>query len=57
MSLFGMIRNTHKLNPGKTVVAYSDNASIVPGRKMLRLPNAFTHKDGRYNLLKKKCTT
>jgi len=28
-SLFGMIRNTHKLNPGKTVVAYSDNASIV----------------------------
>jgi phosphoribosylformylglycinamidine synthase len=30
-SLFGMIRNTHKLNPGKTVVAYSDNASIVQG--------------------------
>ncbi len=28
-SLFGMIRNTHKLNPGKTVVAYADNASIV----------------------------
>ncbi|HEY9210304.1 MAG TPA: phosphoribosylformylglycinamidine synthase [Methylotenera sp.] len=33
MSLFGMIRNTHKLNPGKTVVAYSDNASIVAGQK------------------------
>nr|WP_294840176.1 phosphoribosylformylglycinamidine synthase [uncultured Methylotenera sp.] len=32
-SLFGMIRNTHKLNPGKTVVAYSDNASIVAGQK------------------------
>jgi len=33
MSLFAMIRNTHKLNPGKTVVAYSDNASIVAGQK------------------------
>lgn len=33
MSLFGMIRNTHKLNPGKTVVAYSDNASIVAGQQ------------------------
>jgi len=33
MSLFGMIRNTHRLNPGKTVVAYSDNASIVAGQK------------------------
>ena len=30
-SLFGMIRNTHKLHPGKTVVAYADNASIVAG--------------------------
>jgi phosphoribosylformylglycinamidine synthase len=28
-SLFGMIRNTHKLNPGNTVVAYSDNSSII----------------------------
>ena len=28
-SLFDMIRNTHKLNPGHTVVAYSDNSSIV----------------------------
>ncbi len=33
MSLFGMIRNTHKLNPGNTVVAYSDNSSIVAGSK------------------------
>lgn len=31
-SLFGMIRNTHKLNPGNTVVAYSDNSSIVEGQ-------------------------
>ncbi len=33
LSLFAMIRNTHKLNPGKTVVAYSDNASIVAGQQ------------------------
>jgi phosphoribosylformylglycinamidine synthase len=30
-SLFGMIRNTHQLHPGRTVVAYADNASIVEG--------------------------
>ncbi len=30
-TLFGMIRNTHKLHPGNTVVAYSDNSSIVAG--------------------------
>ncbi len=36
ISLFGMIRNTHKLNPGNTVVAYSDNSSIVSGQKTKR---------------------
>lgn len=36
ISLFGMIRNTHKLNPGNTVVAYSDNSSIVQGQKTQR---------------------
>lgn len=35
-SLFGMIRNTHKLNPGHTVVAYSDNSSVVSGQKTKR---------------------
>lgn len=30
-SLFGMIRNTHKLNPQYTVSAYSDNAAIYEG--------------------------
>lgn len=35
-SLFAMIRNTHQLHPGKTVVAYSDNASIVQGEKTQR---------------------
>jgi phosphoribosylformylglycinamidine synthase len=41
-SLFGMIRNTHKLNPGNTIVAYADNASIVQGQKTKRFyPNSF----------------
>ena len=35
-SLFGMIRNTEKLNPQHTVVAYSDNASIMEGAKIQR---------------------
>ncbi len=35
-SLFGMIRNTHKLAPQHTVVAYSDNASIMEGSQVER---------------------
>lgn len=31
MSLFQMIRNTHKLNPQNTISAYSDNAAIFTG--------------------------
>jgi phosphoribosylformylglycinamidine synthase len=31
-SLFGMIRTTHKANPQGTIVAYSDNASVMEGR-------------------------
>ncbi|HEY8084105.1 MAG TPA: phosphoribosylformylglycinamidine synthase, partial [Methylophilaceae bacterium] len=44
-SLFGMIRNTHKLHPGKTVVAYSDNASVVQGGVTRRF---YPQADGRY---------
>ena len=33
ISLFGMIRNTEKLSPQHTVVAYSDNASVMEGSK------------------------
>ncbi|NQW95111.1 MAG: phosphoribosylformylglycinamidine synthase, partial [Polaromonas sp.] len=33
ISLFGMIRHTEKLNPQHTVVAYSDNASVMEGSK------------------------
>lgn len=31
MSLFQMIRNTHKLNPQYTISAYSDNAAVFEG--------------------------
>ncbi|MCK5528347.1 MAG: phosphoribosylformylglycinamidine synthase, partial [Kiritimatiellae bacterium] len=30
-SLFGMIRNTHKLNPEGTIVAYKDNSGVMEG--------------------------
>jgi phosphoribosylformylglycinamidine synthase len=48
ISLFGMIRNTHQLNPGKTVVAYSDNASIVAGELTKRF---YPDADGRYQFV------
>ncbi len=39
-SLFGMIRNTHKLHPQGTVVAYSDNSSVIEGAEVERFyPN------------------
>jgi phosphoribosylformylglycinamidine synthase len=40
-SLFGMIRNTHKLNPSATLSAYSDNAAVLEGFDATRFaPNA-----------------
>ncbi|MBN8440129.1 MAG: phosphoribosylformylglycinamidine synthase [Thauera sp.] len=36
-SLFGMIKDTHKAHPQGTVVAYSDNASIIEGATIDRL--------------------
>ena len=35
-SLFGMIKNTHKVSPQRTIVAYSDNSSIIEGQKINR---------------------
>jgi len=35
-SLFGMIRHTHQVNPQHTVVAYSDNASVMEGHSVER---------------------
>ncbi len=48
ISLFGMIRNTHKLNPGNTVVAYSDNSSIVQGQKTKRF---YPNNTGEYGFV------
>ena len=35
-SLFKMIRNTHEVSPQKTIVAYSDNSSVIEGRSINR---------------------
>ncbi|MBK1890997.1 phosphoribosylformylglycinamidine synthase [Undibacterium sp. 14-3-2] len=35
-SLFQMIKNTHELHPQGTIVAYSDNSSIIEGAKVQR---------------------
>lgn len=35
-SLFGMIRNTHQQSPQGTVVAYSDNSSVIEGAQIQR---------------------
>jgi len=35
-SMFGMIRNTHQLAPQHTVIAYSDNASVMEGHAVER---------------------
>jgi phosphoribosylformylglycinamidine synthase len=35
-SLFGMIRTTHEKNPRGTVVAYSDNSSVIEGARIGR---------------------
>jgi phosphoribosylformylglycinamidine synthase len=45
MSLFGMIRNTHKLSPQGTVVAYSDNSSVIEGARVERF---YPRADGAY---------
>ncbi|MDD2720176.1 MAG: phosphoribosylformylglycinamidine synthase [Gallionella sp.] len=45
MSLFGMIRNTHKLSPAGTVVAYSDNSSVIEGATIERF---YPRADGSY---------
>ena len=44
-TLFGMIRETHKAHPEGTVVAYSDNASVIEGAT---LPRFYPDAHGRY---------
>ncbi|MFH1869142.1 MAG: phosphoribosylformylglycinamidine synthase [Pseudomonadota bacterium] len=36
LSLFGMVRETHKAHPQGTVVAYSDNAAVIEGANIRR---------------------
>jgi len=45
ISLFGMIRNTHKVSPQGTVVAYSDNSSVIEGARIERF---YPRADGGY---------
>ncbi|MCF8177032.1 MAG: phosphoribosylformylglycinamidine synthase [Sulfuritalea sp.] len=45
MSLFGMIRETHKAHPEGTVVAYSDNAAVIEGAQIRRF---YPRTDGAY---------
>ncbi|MGE5490581.1 MAG: phosphoribosylformylglycinamidine synthase, partial [Actinomycetota bacterium] len=44
-TLFGMIRETHQAHPEGTVVAYSDNASIIEGAEIARF---YPEADGTY---------
>ncbi|MGH7635717.1 MAG: phosphoribosylformylglycinamidine synthase, partial [Gemmatimonadaceae bacterium] len=42
-TLFGMIRNTHKVSPAHTLSAYSDNAAVIEGSQGARF---FADEDG-----------
>src|SRR5690606_15299348 len=44
-SLFGMIKDTHKAHPQGTVVAYSDNASVIEGATVDRF---YPDADGQW---------
>ncbi len=44
-TLFGMIRETHKAHPEGTVVAYSDNASVIEGATIDRF---YADADGQW---------
>ena len=44
-TLFGMIRDTHKAHPEGTVVAYSDNASVIEGATIDRF---YADADGQW---------
>ncbi|HET7832777.1 MAG TPA: phosphoribosylformylglycinamidine synthase [Gallionella sp.] len=45
LSLFNMIRNTHKVSPQGTVIAYSDNSSVIEGARIERF---YPRADGGY---------
>ena len=49
-SLFGMIRNTEQLSPQYTVVAYSDNASVMEGHAIERFVARTSGQGAAYQL-------
>ena len=48
LSLFGMIRNTEKLNSQHTVIAYADNAAVMEGHTIERWMAAGDQRAPRY---------
>ena len=61
-SLFAMIRNTHQLRPEFTVVAYSDNSSVMEGHDIERFaahasdanaPRHYTRESAKHHILMK----
>ena len=48
ISLFGMIRTTHAKNPRGTVVAYSDNSSVIEGARVERF---YPGQNGEYRFV------
>nr|WP_207794144.1 phosphoribosylformylglycinamidine synthase [Ramlibacter algicola] len=59
-SLFGMIRNTHQLQPAHTIVAYADNAAVMEGSKVEAfvpargdVPSAYQRRDATHHVLMK----
>ena len=44
MSLFDMIRNTHRVSPKGTIVAYSDNSAVMAGARIERFYPAADHE-------------
>jgi phosphoribosylformylglycinamidine synthase len=49
MSLFGMIRETHRATPQHTVVAYSDNAAVIEGATTEPVERFYPDRDGRWS--------
>jgi len=50
ISLFGMIRNTHKVSPDGVLSAYSDNAAVIEGFEQPRLWADSDSSEYRYHL-------
>ena len=60
LSMFGMIRHTHEQHPQHTVVAYSDNASVMHGHRVQRWGaiaqaglSVYTKEDALHHVLMK----